>query len=475
MFERWIGAKPFQKGIRQYLKQRADQTATTGDFLGVMSRAVGYDVTHAFGTFLDQPGIPLVTAELRCADGAPRLKLSQQRSLPIGSRDETSETWTIPVCVKYPSASGRGAARRECALMSSASFEMKFTKTASCPAWVLANEGETGYYRVLYRNGMLGKLLADDGRRLTLAERVGVLGDVGALATAGQIPAVEALTVAQTFSKDPDWRVVSQTIGIAGMLRDAAVPDELLATAARFLRRVYGERAHQLGWKAKPEDSDGDNNLRRQLVSLVASAGQDEELAREASRLALGWLDDPGSLDADTADTVVMIAAANGDQALFERMRAELHKAEDDRRVSALVVGMGSFRDPAIVKQRLAFLLTNEFDFDEVMGMSSPTRETSGLLFEFVQQHVDALAKRLQHDAAYLPTVGEDFCSAAERAEVESFFKPRVEQYEGGPKVLAQTLQTIDLCITRRQALGPSLTEFLKKYEVARRADRNRD
>ena len=35
---------------------------------------------------------------------------------------------------------------------------MKLTKAATCPAWVLANAGETGYYRVLYRGGMLDRL-----------------------------------------------------------------------------------------------------------------------------------------------------------------------------------------------------------------------------------------------------------------------------------------------------------------------------
>jgi alanyl aminopeptidase len=66
--------------------------------------------------------------------------------------------------------------------------------------------------------------------------------------------------------------------------------------------------------------------------------------------------------------------------------------------------------------------------------------------------------------AAYLPMVGAGFCSAPERAEVEAFFKPKVEGYAGGPRILAQALERIDLCIARRAALGPSLAEFLKRY-----------
>ena len=105
------------------------------------------------------------------------------------------------------------------------------------------------------------------------------------------------------------------------MLRPPVVPDELLPNAARFLRRVYGERAHQLGWTAKPEDSDDTKTLRRQLVGMVATSGEDEELIREANGLTLRWLSDRNSVDPSIAGTVLNVAAGKGGQALFDRMR----------------------------------------------------------------------------------------------------------------------------------------------------------
>jgi alanyl aminopeptidase len=468
MFENWLGEKPFQSGVRLYMKQYADRAATTADFLAAISQAAGSDVAGPFNTFLDQPGVPLVTADLRCADGPPRLGLAQRRSLPIGSRGEARQTWSIPICVKYPAG---GAEARACQLVSGASAEIELSKAASCPAWVLANAGETGYYRVLYRGGMLHSLLGDGGSRLTLAERVGVLGDVNALANAGEIPPGDALALVEPFSQDPDWRIVSQTTGIAAMLRPPLVPAELLPNAARFLRKVYGDRAHQLGWISKPEDSEDTKALRLQLVVTVASAGEDEELGGEARALALRWMKDRDSVDANIAGTVVGIAASHGDQALFDRMLAELRTTADQRQRGILIGGLANFRDPALVKRRLALLLTGEFDFREVMSafLGSLSPETRRLPFEFVRDNLDALLKALPRGvgsdfAAYLPMVGSGFCTAPERAEVEAFFKPKVDAYVGGPRILAQSLERIDLCIARRQALGPSLEEFLKRY-----------
>ena len=89
--------------------------------------------------------------------------------------------------------------------------------------------------------------------------------------------------------------------------------------------------------------------------------------------------------------------------------------------------------------------------------------------FEFVKENLDALLKKLPREvgedfASFLPQSGQGFCNAADRKDLADFFQPKVGEYAGGQRVLAQTLERIDLCIARRQALGPSLAEFLKKY-----------
>ena len=55
----------------------------------------------------------------------------------------------------------------------------------------------------------------------------------------------------------------------------AAAPDELRPAIGRFYAKVYGERARQLGWTAKPGENDDLQSLRIQLVNLVAVAGKD--------------------------------------------------------------------------------------------------------------------------------------------------------------------------------------------------------
>ena len=54
----------------------ADGIASAEDFLAALARAGGKEVADALGSFLDQNGVPLITAELDCeGEGPPKLSL----------------------------------------------------------------------------------------------------------------------------------------------------------------------------------------------------------------------------------------------------------------------------------------------------------------------------------------------------------------------------------------------------------------
>src|SRR4051812_16857185 len=102
MFERWVGAPTFQKGVQRYMREHAYGSATASDFIGAIATESGKDIGKAFSSFLDQPGVPLVSATLQCDANAPKLALRQARYLPQGSAGKPApSTWKTPVCVRY--------------------------------------------------------------------------------------------------------------------------------------------------------------------------------------------------------------------------------------------------------------------------------------------------------------------------------------------------------------------------------------
>jgi alanyl aminopeptidase len=212
--------------------------------------------------------------------------------------------------------------------------------------------------------------------------------------------------------------------------------------------------------------------LRPELVPFVANDGADADLGAEAVRLATKWLEDRSGIAPGLLNAVLATAAAHGDRALYERMTAALPKTTDPAERRALLGGMAAFRDPAIIKLNFEFVLKGENDLRESAGLlfgALQYPETRAIPFETVRDNYDQVISKLPNGllgefAGYLPMVGRAFCDEKHRDEVATFFKDRSAKTTGGPRILAQTLESIDQCIAIRKAQEPSVAEFLKGY-----------
>ena len=463
MFEGWVGEEGFRRGIQRYLKAHAWGTATADDFVAAIAEATQTPaVIPAFRSFLDQPGVPLVTVELVCTGGAPKLLLSQKRFLPTGSTGSTKETWRVPVCAR----TGDAGAAKVCTLLTEPAGEMALP--GACPARVLANAG-AGYYRVLYAGSILGKVLADGGKHLTAGERVSTLSDVAALARSGDVPMATALALVPVFANDPDRPVVESVQRIAAAPRDLLVSDAMRPRYRRFVSDVFGARARALGWKAKPGEDEDTQLLRGELVPFVANEGDEPALVADAMRLANAWLKDRGAVDALMAPYVLDVAARHGDMELFQEFRAQAKKTTDRRERVRLLSALGRFQDPAIVPAALNVTLSEDFDAREsvsVLREIAADRETRGQAWVFLQANFDRIVARLPRESpARFPMLASGFSDAAHRAEVEAFFRDKSPKYMGGPRVLAQSLEQIQLRGAFKAAQQESVNDFLNHYE----------
>ncbi len=207
MIERHVGEAVFRTGVRDYLAKHAFSNATYDDFVASMSSAAGRDVRPLFDSFVKQSGIPYVSATLSCAPNQPpRLALAQARYAPTGSQmaaGDRTRTWTIPMCVEWSAGGpGHGQTGRDCTVLDQPTGELALS-AKTCPAWVLPNEGELAYYRPRLAGADLDHLLAH-GHDLTVAERVGLVGDVAALVQSGDASNAVALGLVADLARGPE-------------------------------------------------------------------------------------------------------------------------------------------------------------------------------------------------------------------------------------------------------------------------------
>jgi cytosol alanyl aminopeptidase len=465
MFESWIGKDKFRDGVHKYLAAHQYGSATSEDFLHAIEAASSPGVGKTFSTFLDQAGVPLVDVSMDCASGKSGLVLSQKRFLPVGTPGSAEQTWRIPVCTR--GAAG-GAASGACGLLAEKSGTLP-APTSACPAWLLANAGGRGYYRALYKNGLLPKLLDAADRELSVAERVGVLRDVNALAVGGAMPMADALALVPRFADSPSRPIVQATIRIAADVKDKhLLPEDLKPNYTRFLTKTFGARARQLGFAPKAGEDEDTQLLRASLVPYIAREGSDPELQAEARRLALAWLDDRSAIDASMAGPVLEAAAAHGDRALFDRFKAALPSARELRDRRRLYGALATFPDPQLVSEAFALYLVPQTDAREADAMFfTALQEDAGsrAVWKFTTENYEAILAKMPREATdLLPYAGVSFCDAGHRREVEEFFKTRADKLPGGPRTLAQVLERIDLCIAARAAQEASVREFLKSW-----------
>jgi cytosol alanyl aminopeptidase len=461
MFERWLGPEVFRDGVRAYLRTHAAGNATSNDFLIAIGNAAGRDVTGPFSSFLEQVGAPLVDMKVSCPPGAgARLALRQERYRPLGSSAGADQRWQIPLCIRY-AVDGREESR--CQLVAQREDEIALD-TSQCPSWLLPNAGGVGYYRAALDREAQSRLLERARKVLTLPERVGLIRDMQALVMAGAVDPRSALALVKREAGDESRYVVSALAETTASLA-RFVPDAERPRYARFVRDVFGARARKLGWRPAAQEGDDRQILRLDLLGLVSERGDDAALAAPARTLALAWLADRRAVHPDLAGLVLQASARHGDAALFERMASALKQTGDRRDRRLLYQALASFRGPALVERALALARDPDLDLRESFtllraGIDEPA--TRDLAFRALRADYDAIAARLPEESAVgLVYIGTGQCDAAAREEVRAFFEPRTSRLPGGPRAFAQAMESMDLCIAQRAALGPRIAAFL--------------
>jgi len=476
MFEAWIGEPKWQGFIREYIRAHAWGNASAEDLLGLARTRLGANVEAGLRSFLEQPGVPRISAGVRCDRAGNRIELSQQRALPAGSSEPTARSWSVPVCIRYGDAK---ASVRECRQLGTdpTSIEISPAQQApttawrGCPSWVIVNAGATGYYRSVIDPEMARALLTPTSAiakaaKPTAAERMMLVSDLRAAVERDELSIDKLLALVPLIAADPDEKVALYAFEAASIRADA-LDDALFAKAQRFFIKAFGPAAKRLGWRRVPKDSDERHDLRRAFVPTVGSL--DPALAKQAEQLADTWLAKRTGIDDDLVGAVLATATYHGGMPRFEQLLAETKQPRDRSELQRLLAALGGFRDPAIAAKVLELVLGKDLDLRDSAGILYGVlghRETRKLGFEFVQRHIDELLARMRDDEAswFLGGLAGGSCNAAMRAAVAELVVSRAAKYDGAQAQVTRGLEQTDQCIASLARQLPALKKFLDRY-----------
>ncbi len=472
MFESYLGREAFRAGVQSYLHRHAWKSATAGDFIDALASQAGphgaEEVKLAFASFLEQPGLPLVRAELKCESGGNRLQLSQTRYLPLGSKGSGARTWRIPVCIK--TGADDKPPTKTCHMLSGA--EQSFDLPGGvCPDYLMPNADDAGYYRwTLPGRGWQTLLAHSDAlgvkEKLSLAASLKGAFDSGAI----DIPAYMGL--ARRLAAEKDWRIATTPLATMRFIYDR------IATRAQRQRlqdrfaALYGGMLDRVGL-GPPRDIDTARS-QATLVEFLALKARLPALRERLLRIAYDYTGYPGAsgLHRQGANTNLLATALtvavqeDPPGRPFSRYLQDLALVSDDAvfRGRALTA-LGAGGHPGASPELLQLTVSAQLHDNEIYDILYPqlrdeaTREAA---WDWLRRNFDALLARIPDwRKGRLAGAGAHFCDAAHRAEVEAFFRPQITQLSGAPRALANALESIDLCMAKKAFHEPGLNRYL--------------
>jgi puromycin-sensitive aminopeptidase len=472
MIERYLGAETFRAGVRDYLRRHRESNTVAADLWHALSEVSDQEVEPIVRAWIEQQGFPLLRIRRGERGGKSLLRFRQERfeaspasrsaSKRSAGRKAKPSRWPIP-WVGRVARTGRRRTTTERHLVGRVRDELVLE--GEPVRFVYGNADEGGFFRPLHDPEELG-LLAEELNAITAVERMGLLGHQWAIVRAGLAKIDAFLDLAMAFGgeEDPDVLMTLRSpLTFTGRQIAAPLGGELEAALWRRTVERFGEAFAALGWDCAEGEGDDVRLRRAALLALVGEVAESEPVARTAMERCDAYLDDRRSLDPNLADSVVNLAARQGDASLFERLLGAAKNAGTPQERRRFLMALGEFRDPGLVKRTLSLSLTDTVGTQDVaillsrmLGNPAAGEQT----WDFMKRRWAALTRRMPPMLITRPIEATPHLgSRAARRDVASFF--RANPVPTGAR-------GFDLNLEFQARAAPALRRWLADEELGR-------
>ena len=455
MIESFVGPEKFREGVSSYLSKYSLGNAAGEDFWNEVTRVTEKPVNRIMKSFVEQVGAPLLTAKTKCVNGATEVSLSQSRFIgtPDAPKTLTTQHWTLPVCVKTGSNPG------VCAVVTEESATLR---VPGCGAPMI-NAGGVGYYLTEYEPAAVMEL-AKRTPALTATEKISLLGDEWRMVRSGRHDVGVYLDLAAALASDRTPEVAGEMAGRIGVVMSDIADQNQRQPFEAWIRKQFRPSLDAIGLMPKPDDTDQINQLRGTLLQLLAS---DPDLQARARTLVDGYMKDPSSLPPTLVATIIQLAAAGGDAALYDqyvaRMKANESKPEEYYR---FFNALATFPAPEVKARTLAFALSNDVrtqDTALVLAQLIGSPRSRQTTWDYLKSHWSEVSAKVGSFQS-MPTLAGalgSFCSTEANADVKAFFDahpiPEVA------RTLAQSYERMATCVAVDARQSPAFTQWLAR------------
>ncbi|MBZ5656950.1 MAG: ERAP1-like C-terminal domain-containing protein [Acidobacteriia bacterium] len=461
MLEAYLGEETFRAGVNAYLNEHQYANATAADFWNAQGRTSKKPVDRIMPTFVTQAGVPIVTVKSQCSADSTSVTVTQRRYYYDRSKFEAAngQLWEIPLC--FRGSAGKDSER--CELLSKR--EETFT-LSGCSHWMFANAGATGYYRVGYDPDTVRSVAREVESRLTPAERITLQADIWASVWVGREPVGDYLALAQSLADDRNRAVLEDLMGRLHFIGRYLVSDADGEAYRGWLRQYLNPMLKDVGWEPKPGESDEQRVLRGRVINVLGRDARDPEVLAQARKIADKYLDGPASVDRELGNRAFGLAALNGDQAFYERLKGALKNPRSPEEYYRYLNTLAQFTDPVLLERTLDYAISPDVRSQDSLGLVTSVLENPAgqkLAWDFVRQHwADVERAGGPFASAQVVAATSSFCDARMRDQVTDFFA--AHKIEAAERTYRQSIERINNCADLKLLQEPRLASWLGQH-----------
>jgi aminopeptidase N len=277
MLSAHLGTEVFLKGVSDYLNAHKFGNAKTTDLWSAVGKAAGQDVNGFMDNWIRKIGFPVLTV----AEEPGQISVRQNRFLITGDvkPDEDTTTWWIPLGLR----NGPQAQIHSTKSITTKEDTIREVDTS----FYKINAENNGCYRTNYPPERLVKL-GEAKDKLSAEDRIGLIGDAAAMATAGYGTTAGFLALVENFSDEKNYLVWSQIMTNLTSIRSIFGDSEDITKGLRaFTLKLTTPIAEKLGWDFPKQEDYLTGQLRALLIGAAGGAGHERQVANKDSYVGI--------------------------------------------------------------------------------------------------------------------------------------------------------------------------------------------
>ena len=416
-----IGVETFLKGVSDYLKAHKYGNAKTNDLWSAISKASGQDVTAIMDPWIKKIGFPVVTV----AEEPGQISVRQSRFLTSGEvkPDEDETVWWIPMGLKTgPKATD---AQREALTVKEDTYRDLDT------SFYKLNADQTGFYRTNLPPQRLVQL-SSSLDKLSVQDKIGLIGDAGAMAIAGEGTTAAVLSFLEGFAPEQNYLVWSEVLSTLGKIRSTFASDQEVSDGLRkYTLKLATDATNKIGWEFGASDDYLTGQLRALLLQTAGLAGHESTVSESQKRFKSFIDGDKKAIHPSLRAAVYRIAIKFGGNDAYKAVQNEYMTTTSVDGKEITLQSMGQVQTADLAKDYMTFGFDKVAiqDLHSVGGSLANNSKVRDNVWFYVKENWPMIREKLGGNMVvlerFLRTSLQKYATFEMEKDIDAFFKDK--------------------------------------------------